>query len=70
MNSDATLTQDRKPVLLGVTWAWTAVASIFVTLRFYCRVKYQRKLWWDDWWILIASVRLSTPFFYFLHLPC
>jgi len=35
------------------------LAWVFVTLRFYCRVKLVRKVWWDDW-LILASVCFTT----------
>ncbi|KAG7286887.1 hypothetical protein NEMBOFW57_009205 [Staphylotrichum longicolle] len=45
---------DRGPMLLGVSWGLTALASAFLGLRLYCKLNIRRGLWWDDW-ILIAA---------------
>lgn len=50
---------DQGPTLLGVSWAFTVVATIFVALRYHCRINYQLRLWWDDAWMLIALVSLK-----------
>ena len=50
--------QDNSPVLLGVSWTWTVLAAIFVVVRMYSRLFLTRKLWWDDFWILVSLVCL------------
>ncbi|KAK4125525.1 hypothetical protein N657DRAFT_568158 [Parathielavia appendiculata] len=42
------------PKLLSSIWALFAVATLFLTLRVYCRILKRRSLWWDDY-ILIAA---------------
>ncbi len=40
--------------LLGSIWALSALATVFLALRVYCRMLKRQSLWWDDG-ILIAS---------------
>ena len=40
--------------LLGSIWALSALATVFLALRVYCRLLKRQSLWWDDG-ILIAS---------------
>ncbi|KAK4445194.1 hypothetical protein QBC34DRAFT_307414 [Podospora aff. communis PSN243] len=42
------------PTVLIVTWVMTAIASIFLALRLYCKISINRRIWWDDS-ILLAS---------------
>ncbi|KAK0614424.1 hypothetical protein B0T14DRAFT_438922 [Immersiella caudata] len=42
------------PTVLIVTWVLTAIASIFLALRLYCKISVNRRIWWDDG-ILLAS---------------
>lgn len=48
---------DRGPLLLGVCWTLTSLSTVMVALRFYCRVNYQGRVWWDDFWMAVALVR-------------
>jgi len=58
---------DRGPQALAAIWALFAAATIFVALRFYCKMwRYGRKgLWWDDlfmgvtWVSFVLSLSLS-----------
>jgi hypothetical protein len=45
---------DRGPALYSVSWFLTALATVFLCLRIYCKFLSRRGLWWDDW-ILISS---------------
>jgi hypothetical protein len=47
---------DRGPLLLGVCWTLTSLSTVMVALRFYCRVNYQGRVWWDDFWMAVALV--------------
>ncbi|KAB5513406.1 hypothetical protein GE09DRAFT_1013960, partial [Coniochaeta sp. 2T2.1] len=40
--------------LLIITWVLVGLATIFLSLRVYCKLSRRRSLWWDDW-IMIAS---------------
>lgn len=42
------------PTILVSTWVLTAIATIFLTLRLYCKISINRRIWWDDS-ILLAS---------------
>ena len=49
---------DRGPVVLAVGWGLTAVASLFLALRLYCKHMSRRRLWWDDWVLVAAWVSI------------
>lgn len=51
--------QNRGISLLEVGWIECFLAIIIVGLRLYTRVKYTRKLWWDDWVMLLTLVRFQ-----------
>lgn len=55
---------DRGPAVLAVHWSLTAVATIFLALRVYCKRITGRRLWWDDWILIAAWVRVppAKPF--------
>ncbi|KAB5546846.1 hypothetical protein GE09DRAFT_1128863, partial [Coniochaeta sp. 2T2.1] len=40
--------------LLIITWVLVGLATIFLSLRVYCKLSRRRSLWWHDW-IMIAS---------------
>ncbi|KAK1826127.1 hypothetical protein QBC39DRAFT_269741 [Podospora conica] len=53
----AHVNDDRQPMLLGIHWGLTALGSVLLALRIYCKQfhpKSKRGLWWDDY-ILIAG---------------
>ena len=51
---------DGGPILLGVAWILTFIATTFLFLRIYCKVVItKRPLWWDDW-ILVGGWVRST----------
>jgi hypothetical protein len=52
---------DNGPLLLGVSWGLTSLATVFLGLRLYCKLSTGRRLWWDDWIMLAGWVR---------HPPC
>lgn len=45
---------ERGSGILAAHWGLTALATIFLALRLYCKRITRKALWWDDW-ILIAS---------------
>ena len=47
---------DKSVALLGTSWALAALALAFVSVRIYCRTCVTRKIWWDDWAIIITMV--------------
>ena len=51
---------DRGPEFIRVAWIECSIAIIFVALRFYSRIKYVSKLWWDDWVMLLTLVRFEA----------
>ena len=48
--------RDKGPEFIRVAWIECSVAIVFVALRFYSRITYVRKLWWDDWVVLFTLV--------------
>ena len=50
---------DRGPIVYGLYWAFWAVSTVVLTLRFWARIRI-RALGWDDWAMLAAWVR-SDP---------
>lgn len=44
------------PLIMGIVWAFTAVAIAAVGLRFYLRVKLLNLVGLDDWIMLLALV--------------
>ncbi|MCJ1285987.1 hypothetical protein MMC26_005329 [Xylographa opegraphella] len=52
--------QNRGPTLIAVSWAWAVVSTVLVALRFYSRIRFARRLWHDDWWILISLILTLT----------
>ena len=53
---------DQTSTLLGVTWTFTVVGTIFVIGRLYCRLNFGI-FGWDDFWMTLTSV--STVFLLF-----
>jgi hypothetical protein len=47
----------RGPIIIGVLWTLTIIASSIIAARFYVRRKL-KALYWDDWLMLMALVRL------------
>jgi hypothetical protein len=45
---------DLGPSTRAAVWVLTALPSIFLVLRVYCKCRQSRGLWWDDY-VLIAS---------------
>lgn len=54
--SSSEVPKDQGAALLGVSWSFTSLATIFIGMRFYCRIQYQSRLWWDDIWMFVALV--------------
>lgn len=52
--------RDSGPVIMGVTWAFTALSMIVIALRFYVRTKIAQDLKAHDWIMLIALVCFSS----------
>ncbi|KAK4040973.1 hypothetical protein C8A01DRAFT_35029 [Parachaetomium inaequale] len=57
---------DRCPAMLATHWGLTALATVFLALRVYCKRITSLRLWWDDWiliaaWVtILATVCLTT----------
>ncbi|KAH6673264.1 hypothetical protein B0J14DRAFT_67274 [Halenospora varia] len=49
---------DYGPRLNIAIWFLTGVATVFLTLRLYCKHIRQKKLWWDDYILIAAFVAL------------
>ena len=54
---------DRGPVLLPICWTLTSLSTIMVALRWHCRINYQARLWWDDYFMTAALVRPLGSFY-------
>ena len=56
--------ENRQPIIIGFT-IWTVVLSaIFVVLRVIVRVGIVKiRLWWDDWFIILAIVRSHALYY-------
>jgi hypothetical protein len=50
------------PKLLASIWSLFVVATIFLSLRVYCRILKRRSLWWDDYILIGAWVSRSPNF--------
>ena len=58
----AALPHDNAAVRLNTTiWTLLAVATLFLSLRLYCKFRWHRGLWWDDWVLLASWVRSIDP---------
>lgn len=53
------------PVVMGITWTFTALASISTALRLYTRKRIAPHLAIEDWLMAIAMVRLGLILFVF-----
>lgn len=52
---------DRGPAIVAVHWSMTSLATMFLGLRLYCKTLTKRRLWWDDWLLILAWVRCPDP---------
>jgi hypothetical protein len=57
---------DQGPSSLAAIWALFAAATIFVALRFYCKVWRHKGLWWDDLFMGLSWVSLFLVVIQFL----
>jgi hypothetical protein len=39
-----------------IVWSLTALATAFLGLRVFCKIKKHRGLWWDDWFLVASWV--------------
>ena len=46
---------DRGPIVYGTYWAFFAISTVVLALRFWARLKI-RALGWDDWAMAVAVV--------------
>jgi len=53
--------EDKAHVLLGAHWGLTALATVFLGLRVYCKRVTGRRLLWDDWILIASLVRAQFP---------
>ena len=53
--------ESRGTLILGATWALVPAALILMLLRIYCKIKDNRKLWFDDYALIFAWVRRRPP---------
>ncbi|KAL2138155.1 hypothetical protein VTI28DRAFT_7379 [Corynascus sepedonium] len=52
--------KDLGPQLNLVFWLLTTLATLFLTLRLYCKYHRGRRLWWDDYFLIASWVSLVT----------
>lgn len=45
------------PLLNYTIWMMTGVSFTVLTLRVYCKMSRDRRLWWDDWVLKLSWVR-------------
>lgn len=57
--------QNLGPTINAVCWLFTTLATLAVGARIYGRARLTHNLGWDDFWIVVAMVRLSN--FLVLH---
>lgn len=58
----AALPHDNAAMRLNTAiWVLNAVSFVFLALRVYCKSIRSRKLWWDDWILIMAWVRRRSP---------
>jgi hypothetical protein len=50
----------RGPQVVGVYTLFTALTTIAVLLRVYCRTRIVKKFGWDDWFAVASWVRKTT----------
>jgi len=50
---------DRGPLFVAMSWLLTGFGGIFLALRVYCKLWTRRRLWWDDWILIGAFVKLQ-----------
>lgn len=53
--------EDKGPMMLTVCWTFTALAILFVGARLFVRAAVHRRLFSDDYWIILSIVRFC-PF--------
>lgn len=58
------------PKLIGVGWMLVSVATMFLSLRLYCRILKRQSLWWDDAFLIGASVSKFLSFFFAVDDEC
>jgi hypothetical protein len=51
--------EDKGPMTLGIIWMLAIFSSTFLGLRVYCKLARQRRLWWDDYVLIVAWVRTA-----------
>lgn len=53
--SPATMDEDKGPKILALCWTFTALSSLFVAARLYARYSVHRKIFADDYWIILST---------------
>lgn len=43
-------------IALSVIWVMTALSGLFLSLRLYSKVSRRRRMWWDDYLIVVSWV--------------
>ncbi len=52
----ATNGESRGPFIHGVQWSLQVLSAVFLGLRLYCKFWRQRRLWWDDHFLIFSWV--------------
>lgn len=61
-HSDSAEGQDKGKLILGVSWAFTALGATFVTLRLFVQATIRKKIRSEDCWSGLTIVRtFQTP---------
>jgi hypothetical protein len=55
------LTANLGPQLNGITWFLFGSATVFMTLRLYCKFLNGRGFWWDDYVLVLSWVCPQSP---------
>lgn len=53
---DIDMSEDKGPMIITVCWVFTALAVLFVAARLHVRNVVHRKLFSDDYWIVVFIV--------------
>lgn len=48
--------EDHGPRMLITTWSLVGLSGAFLTVRVICKLKTKRRLWWDDYVLILSWV--------------
>ena len=49
--------ENKGPELLHTIWVLCSISTVVVALRVYTKLRKTRRLYWDDWLMMLALVR-------------